>query len=144
MSVWTDFLENSTIHGLVYISTAKSFVAKAVWAFIVALGFGFSAHLIAGSYAEWIQSPVSTVVSIRPISDLDFPEVTVCPPKGSNTLLNHVLVRIQDEKFTPELRNCMRNMINEMFIIGPIKRFARNMAQMINIHNGKIHIPEKK
>ena len=80
MSAWKDFLENSTIHGLVHISTAKSFVTKAVWVIIVALGFGFSAYLIASSYGEWIQSPVSTVVSTRPISDLELPEVTVCPP----------------------------------------------------------------
>ena len=143
MGAWEDFLENSTIHGLVYISTAKSFVGKAIWAIIVALSFGFAAYLIAGSYAEWIQSPVSTVVSTRPISDLHFPEVTVCPPKGSNTALNQVLERIKDEELTPELWNHLRNMINKMFIIGPIKRFAKNMSQMINVQNGKVHIPEK-
>ena len=42
MNVFKDFLENSTIHGLVYISTAKSFVAKSLWVIIVALGFGFA------------------------------------------------------------------------------------------------------
>ena len=87
--VFKDFLENSTIHGLVYISTAKSFVAKSLWVIIVALGFGSAVYLIANSYAEWIESPVSTVVSTRPISDLEFPEVTVCPPKESNTALNY-------------------------------------------------------
>ena len=104
MNVFKDFLENSTIHGLVYISTAKSFVAKSLWVIIVALGFGSAVYLIANSYAEWNESPVSTVVSTRPISDLEFPDVTVCPPKGSNTVLNQVLERVKDEELTPALR----------------------------------------
>ena len=93
-----EFLSSSTIHGLVYIHSAKSRAVKAAWILIVALGFGFAAYLIGNSYSEWIESPVSTVVTTKPISDLMFPEVTVCPPRGSNTVLNHVLKKMEDEK----------------------------------------------
>ena len=93
-----EFLSGSTIHGLVYIHSAKSRAVKAAWILIVALGFGFAAYLIGNSYSEWIEAPVSTVVTTKPISDLEFPEVTVCPPRGSNTVLNHVLKKMEDEK----------------------------------------------
>ena len=99
-----EFLANSTIHGLAYINSAKSKAAKAAWIVIVAISFGFAAYLIANSYAEWTESPVSTVVTTRPISDLEFPEVTVCPPKGSNTVLNQAFNKITDEKLTQELK----------------------------------------
>ena len=78
MGAIKEFLEKSTIHGLSFIRDAKSLGEKAFWVIIVTLGFGCSAYLIGNSYSEWMESPVSTVVTTKPISDLEFPEVTVC------------------------------------------------------------------
>ena len=89
-SVMEEYLSNSSIHGLVHIHNAKSGVSKAAWVVIVTAGFVTAAILISNAYGAWVESPVSTVVTIRPISDLQFPEVTVCPPKGSNTIMNQV------------------------------------------------------
>ena len=49
--------------------------------------------LISQSYKDWQENPVSTSITTHPIEDLDFPIVTICPPKGSNTALYHDLVK---------------------------------------------------
>ena len=76
------FLESSTIHGLVHISTAKSKAARAAWVAIVVACFATAIYMITGSYKEWQESPVSTTITTHPITELEFPPVTVCPPKG--------------------------------------------------------------
>ena len=95
-----DFLEGSTIHGLVHISTAKSKTARATWVAIVVACFAFAIHMITSSYKEWQESPVSTTITTHPITDLEFPTVTVCPPRGSNTALNHLLEKVKDVNFS--------------------------------------------
>ena len=86
-----EFLESSTIHGLVHISTAKSKAARATWVAIVVACFAYAIYTINNSYEEWQESPVSTTITTHPITELEFPTVTVCPPRGSNTALNHLL-----------------------------------------------------
>ena len=147
MSVIYEFLEKSTIHGLSFIRDAKSFGEKAFWVIIVTLGFGFAAYLIGNSYSQWIKSPVSTVVTTKPISELMLPEVTVCPPKGSNTVLNHILKKMEDEKVKEdELRWRLLGKINNVYTDQPMT-FAKNMALIMNIRTlsdvktGKILIP---
>ena len=99
-----EFLENSTIHGLVHISTAKSKTARAAWVAIVAACFATAIYMITSSYKEWQESPVSTTITTHPITELDFPTVTVCPPRGSNTALNHLLEKVKDVNFNEEER----------------------------------------
>ena len=95
-----EFLENSTIHGLVHISTAKSRLARAAWFAIVVACFAMAIMMITTSYKEWQESPVSTTITTHTIEELDFPSVTVCPPKGSNTAVNHVLQKVKSVNFT--------------------------------------------
>ena len=143
-----EFLEKSTIHGLSFIKDAKSLGEKAFWAIIVTLGFGFAACLIASSYSEWIDSPVSTVVTTKPISDLEFPEVTICPPRGSNTVLNLVMKRVKADYLNWWVRWPLVEKIKPIYTDQP-KSFAQHMSQVMNIRNfsdlktGKILIPEK-
>ena len=92
-----DFLSTSTFHGLSHIASAKSLVVQILWLVIVSLGFGFAIHLISASYVEWMETPFSSVTTTQPISKLDFPEVTLCPPLGSNTALNQVLEQVDEE-----------------------------------------------
>ena len=102
-AIW-EFLENSTIHGLVHISTAKSKAARAAWVVIVVACFAIAIYMITSSYKEWQESPVSTTITTHPIKELDFPEVTVCPPRGSNTALNHLLEKVKYVNFTSKER----------------------------------------
>ena len=147
MYMMHEFLSNSTSHGLVYIHSAKSRAVKVAWILIVALGFGFAAYLIGNSYSEWIESPVSTVVTTKPISELEFPEVTVCPPRGSNTVLNLIMERVQDD-WKWDLRDHLLRKIRPIYSKQP-KSFANDMAEMMNIEilsdlqSGRIHVPER-
>ena len=70
-----EFLESSTIHGIAHISTERPAVLKVAWVVVVAASFAVAIHMISNSYVEWGESPVSTIVTSRPISDLTFPEV---------------------------------------------------------------------
>ena len=86
-----EFLETSTIHGLAHISSAPAKLSKVFWLFVVIFGFSFAFYLINDSYNDWQASPIATSISTHPISELDFPTVTVCPPEGPNTALNYDL-----------------------------------------------------
>ena len=83
-----EFLESSTIHGLAHISTGKTLLVKALWAIIVITSFCVGVSLIVKSYQSWELSPIITSVETKPISARNFPEITVCPPIGTNTALN--------------------------------------------------------
>ena len=86
-----EFLESSTIHGLVYINRSRSKWGKISWTVITLLGFSTAGYLIHDSFNDWAESPTVTSVETFPISEVPFPEVTVCPPFGSNTALNYDL-----------------------------------------------------
>ena len=87
-----EFLESSTIHGLFYIATNRR-VARLLWICVVIAGFTTAGVLICQSFASWEESPVSTTIETRSISDLEFPGVVVCPAKNSFTTLNPDLIR---------------------------------------------------
>ena len=88
-----NFLESSSIHGLNYISTTRKCV-KLFWILVVLTGFTGAVILVHQSFKE--ESPVSTTIETRPIPELTFPKVTVCPPKNTFTNLNYDLVKIQN------------------------------------------------
>ena len=89
------FLESSTIHGLVYISTTKKRLIKIFWILIVTGGFTGAGYLIYESFNDWSKNPVKTTTENMPITDITFPKVTVCPPKNTFTELNYDLKMTQ-------------------------------------------------
>ena len=143
-----EFLESSTIHGLVHISTAKSKEAKVIWVAIVVACFAIAVHMIVDSYKEWQESPVSTTITTHPITELEFPTVTVCPPRGSNTALNHLLEKVKDVNFTKEERQELLDISKEVFIDIPNKKYAKQMTDLLSIENmrsianGQANMPE--
>ena len=130
-----EFLESSTIHGLVHISTAKSRAARAVWVAIVVACFAFAIHMITSSYKEWQESPVSTTITTHPITELEFPTVTVCPPRGSNTALNHLLEKVKDVNFTQGERQELLEVSKEVFLEIPNKKYAKQMTELLSFEN---------
>ena len=85
------FLESSTIHGLTYISTTRKY-ARILWILIVLAGFIGASLLINESFDSWSESPIKTTLETKPISEIKFPKVTVCPPKNTFTDLNCNLI----------------------------------------------------
>ena len=84
------FLESSTIHGLTYISTTRKYV-RLFWILVVVSGFTGAGVIIYQSFQSWEESPVKTTLETRPITEMMYPKVTVCPPKNTHTILNYYL-----------------------------------------------------
>ena len=87
----SEFLETSTIHGLFHISTTTRQL-RLLWICVVIAGFIGAAWLINESFESWAEQPVSTTVETFPIKDVQFPKVTVCPPKNTLTNINPDLI----------------------------------------------------
>ena len=130
-----EFLDTSTIHGLGYISSAPSKLSKVFWFLIVLAGFSCAFFLINSSYVDWQASPVATSISTRPISQLPFPTVTVCPPEGSNTALNYDLIRVQNVTFTEKDRKGLVNVTTQILIDKPSEDFVHLARSLLNEEN---------
>ena len=98
------FFENSTIHGLFYISSTRK-CSKLFWTIVVITGFSCAFTLIQQAFDIWNESPISTTLEILPISRITFPNVTVCPPKNSVLDLNFDLQLAEKNKMDDYLRN---------------------------------------
>ena len=138
-----EFLGSSTIHGLVHISTAKSKAARAAWVVIVVVSFAFAISMITNAYLEWHESPVSTTITTHPITELGFPAVTVCPPRGSNTAVNHLLEKVKHVNFTKEERQQLLNISKQVFLETPNKKHARQMGELLSFENMRSIVDEQ-
>ena len=138
-----EFLETSTIHGLAFISTAPSKVSKLFWVMVVFFGFSTAFYLINSSYNDWQSSPIATSISTHPISELDFPTVTVCPPEGSNTALNYDLMRARNITLTDKDRETLINLTKEMLIDKPSSDFVK-LARSLTNEKNILNLFEKK
>ena len=108
-----------------------------IWGLVVCLGFSGAAYLINSSYTAWQESPVATSITTHPISDLDFPTVTVCPPKGSNTALNYDLMKADNKSLTKDDRNTLEKQSVELFLVPSHKDYIERMISMANTENMK-------
>ena len=97
------FFESSTIHGLYYISTARRW-SRLFWMLIVLVGFSGAGYLIHVSFLNWVQSPITTTIETLPISQITFPNVTICPPKNSLLNLNYDIVHSDEMKLDDDTR----------------------------------------
>ena len=113
MEILREFLESSTIHGLVYISSSKSNVTKFLWACVVIAGFTIAGVLINSSYSDWRDNPVSTTISTHPISELKFPKITVCPPSGTNTALNYDLMKLNNTAMDDDTKERLKEALKQ-------------------------------
>ena len=84
------FFESSTIHGVSYFASTKK-LQRLFWIFVVFSGFSGAGYLIQQSFQVWKDNPISTTIQTRPISEVKFPMITVCPPIGTTTNLNYDL-----------------------------------------------------
>ena len=98
-------------------------------------GFSIASYMITSSYREWHESPVSTTITTHPITQLEFPTVMVCPPRGSNTALNHLLEKVKDVNFTEDERQELFDISKEVFLEIPNKKHAREMTELLSTEN---------
>ena len=115
---------------------------------IVISGFIIAGFLITKSYDEWQSSPITTTITTHPLDNLDFPNVTVCPPKGSNTALNYDLMKVNDESFSNETRNQLKGFVWEKFVSDPHLVYVEEMLELVNpsslkqIYDGYQSVPK--
>ena len=98
------FLDTSTIHGLSWISVGRKW-SRLFWILIVIGGFTGAGYLIHESFDNWRQNPITTTVETLPISEITFPNVTVCPPKNSFLNLNYDIQQSENVTFDNDSRN---------------------------------------
>ena len=106
------FFTSSTIHGLSYIPSSRRLL-KLFWLSVVLAGFICSTSLIQKSFRGWEESPISTSVDILPITEITFPNVTVCPPKRTFTALNYDLALAENMTIRPEDRVKLVELVQE-------------------------------
>ena len=97
------FLDTSTIHGMSWISSTRRF-ARFFWILIVLGGFSWAGYMIHQSFYNWQQSPITTTLETLPISDITYPNITVCPPKNSFLNLNYDIMKSTDIKLNATTR----------------------------------------
>ena len=145
-----EFLESSTIHGLAHISTNRGLV-RFLWLFVVLIGFSGAGILIHQSFSSWAGSPISNTIETVPISDLDFPNVTVCPPKKSFTSLNPDLVMSKNMTFDLDKRKEVANsIVDTVFFANYEPKYReflqyRGQQKLMDLYSGvsKMNLPRQ-
>ena len=110
-----EYLESSTIHGLVYIATSRRPLGKLFWLSVVIAGFSGAVMIIRLSFTSWATSPVSTTIQTKAVAELDFPDVVICPPRNSFTSLLPVLVMARNVTLNNEQKKELINLVKPAF-----------------------------
>ena len=103
--------------------------AKLLWFTVVCLGFIGAGTLIGKSYKEWQENPIATSITTHPIDDLDFPIVTICPPRDSNTALYHDLVKAGNGTLSDKDTKTLKEASYEIFMEQSHKEYL--MSKML-------------
>ena len=61
--------------------------------------------MIVESFVDWAKNPIRTTIKTKPIADLKFPNVTVCPPYNTFTDLNYDLMMVGNKTLSKEKRH---------------------------------------
>ena len=96
-----------------------------MWVLIVCLGFVGAGILISKSYKEWQEKPIATSITTHPIDDLEFPNVTICPPKDSNTALYHDLVKAGNRSLSDDKRRILKKAAHQIFTEQAHKEYVK-------------------
>ena len=99
------------------------------------LGFVGAGILIGNSYLEWQKNPVATSISTLSISDLQFPNVTICPPKGSNTALNYDLMKADSNRLQTKQQQKLQQVAYKIFVEARFQEYYERLLQQINLEN---------
>ena len=145
MDYFCDFLETSSIHGLYYISTCRSKIAKAGWTAVVALGFSFAFFLIHSSFSDWAESPVSTTITPQSVTNLEFPNVTICPPKGLTSALRYDLMKTSNMNISPTLEDKLKKKVRRLVStdVGKTRLDLINRENQEEIFEGQMMFPKE-
>ena len=81
MGIFSNFLESSSIGGFSHISTSSSQVGKLFWTVVVLTSIAVTCFFTGEAMVNWSKYPIATTTESFPILGVQFPKITVCPPK---------------------------------------------------------------
>ena len=105
-------------------------LSRGFWIIVVFFGFFGAGYLIHESFNNWEQSPISTTEEILPISEIHFPNVTVCPPKGSYLDLNYAMMESKRIKLDSETRRQLLDDAIDDIQENYYKEIMRNLSKI--------------
>ena len=123
------YLESSTIHGFLHISNTRRFV-RFFWILVVISGFIGAFTMIYQSFNSWTDSPIKTTIETKPITEITFPKVTVCPPKNTYTDLNYDLMMTENMTLDNDTRQELAKFGVEMLYDHLYDNIMRNMSKL--------------
>ena len=119
------FLDTSTIHGLSWISSTSQ-CSRIFWIIVVISGFSFALFLINQSFYN------STTVATLPISQVKFPNVTVCPPKNSFLNLNYDIQQAEKISLTKDSRKELLDYVTDVIQEEFYEEVMKNLAKFVD------------
>ena len=133
-----DFLQSSTIHGLFYIGSSKSKAVQIFWILAVSCGFILGLFMIYNAFSSWEESPVISTARTKPIAHARFPRVVVCPPEGTNTILNYDILNSSNMNIDPRKKLNIYASVTEFVLKEIYEIFTRykNMFTDIDMIKG--------
>ena len=149
------FLESSSIHGLAYISVTERLV-KVFWILTIFTGFCGAILLISQSFEAWENNPVTTTIDTKPIVDISYPKVTVCPPKQSYTNLNYDIMKVGNTTIDYDLTEenntayLLLKSLEEYFLYKDFETVFKEMIHIneknkyMNWYTGLTKVPESE
>ena len=103
-------------------------LVRLLWICVVIAGFTGAAVMIYQSFSSWSDSPITTTTETLPISELEFPNVTVCPPRNSFTNLNLDIAKSSMTSLRKGQRQSLSEQISEVV-------FSSNMESKMIMYN---------
>ena len=76
---WSDFVDNTTLHGLRYVFRKKFRVLRLVWLLILITAGSYYMFIVFQAITKFLSYPVSTVLEHKYPVSMKFPAVTICP-----------------------------------------------------------------
>ena len=109
LDILRNFFDKSSIGGFSHIASSHGIAAKVFWVLVVIASWVVAGFAINDAFKFWANNPTATLTETFPISDINFPNIIVCPPKGVlsfNLLdLNHImsnkLERLEASEYSP-------------------------------------------
>ena len=105
-------LEVSSIHGVGHIVSERK-LFKLLWTAVVVGSFTAAGLIIRQSVRGWEENPISTTIETRPLSELAFPEVVICPARNSFTTLSPDLHQTEGRRMEERTKLEMSDVLTE-------------------------------
>ena len=121
------FFESSSIHGLYYISATKK-ILRYFWMTVVFCCFVGAMVLIHESFKNWEKSPISTTIETLPISQITFPNVTICPPKDLFLNLNYDIMQAENVNLNNNSRAELLEYATSLLENGTFQEILKNLS----------------